>query len=117
MTTSPAPIRQITAPELKAMLTSGTPFELWDVRTEAERQIARIEGARYLDQHGVTYLEGLETKAGAGEQRPNFVLRAHRVAGKPGGENACHVRESFWRAIDQLRMACRLIQRLGRSNL
>jgi monothiol glutaredoxin len=44
------PIYQLTAPELKTMLASGTPIELVDVRTEEERAIARIQGSRLLDQ-------------------------------------------------------------------
>jgi len=47
---SPPPIRQLSAPELKALLESGTPFELVDVRSDEERAVARIEGARLLDQ-------------------------------------------------------------------
>lgn len=43
-------IRQLTAPELKAMIDAGTPFEFVDVRTEWERDRAKIEGARLLDQ-------------------------------------------------------------------
>ena len=46
----PAEIRQISAPELKAMLEAGTACELVDVRTPMEREIAAIEGARLLDQ-------------------------------------------------------------------
>lgn len=56
----PVRIRQITAQELKAMLDQRVPLELFDVRTEAERAIARIEGARHLDAAGVEYLEGLD---------------------------------------------------------
>ena len=44
------PIQQISAPELKAMLDRGMPLELVDVRTEQERAIATIDGARLLDQ-------------------------------------------------------------------
>jgi monothiol glutaredoxin len=44
-------IEQLQAPALKAMIDSGAPFELVDVRTEWERDIARIEGSRLLD-HG-----------------------------------------------------------------
>jgi monothiol glutaredoxin len=58
--TRPARIRQISAQELKAMLDEGVPLELLDVRTEAERAIARIERARHLDQAGVEYLQGLD---------------------------------------------------------
>ena len=45
----PPPIRQLSAPELKALIDSGTPFELVDVRTEGEREVAAIEGSRLLD--------------------------------------------------------------------
>ena len=43
-------IRQLSAPELKVMVDSGTPIELVDVRTVEERAIATIGGARLLDQ-------------------------------------------------------------------
>ena len=46
----PPQIRQLSAPDLKAMLETGTPIELVDVRTEEERAIATIEGSRLLDQ-------------------------------------------------------------------
>ena len=42
-------VRQISATELKAMTDRGDSFELVDVRTEWERTIAHIEGARLLD--------------------------------------------------------------------
>ena len=42
-------VRQLSAPELQALLSSGTAIELVDVRTEAERTIAAIGGARLLD--------------------------------------------------------------------
>jgi len=42
-------IRQLSASSLKAMIDSGQPFELVDVRTPEERAIAKIEGARLLD--------------------------------------------------------------------
>ena len=44
------PIRQLSAPELKALLASGADVELIDVRTPEERDIAAIEGSRLLDQ-------------------------------------------------------------------
>lgn len=50
MTIDATPIRQLSAPELKALLDSGAPIELIDVRTEEERAIAAIAGARLLDQ-------------------------------------------------------------------
>jgi monothiol glutaredoxin len=35
---------------LKALIESGTPLELVDVRTDEERAFARIDGSRLLDQ-------------------------------------------------------------------
>ena len=46
----PSPIRQLSAPELKALIESGTPFHLVDVRTNEERALARIDGSHLLDQ-------------------------------------------------------------------
>jgi monothiol glutaredoxin len=43
-------IRQLSAPDLKALLESGTAIELVDVRTEEERATATIDGSRLLDQ-------------------------------------------------------------------
>ena len=45
----PPPIRQISAPDLAALLENGAAIELVDVRTEEERAIAAIDGARLLD--------------------------------------------------------------------
>ena len=56
----PPGVRQLSAPELKAMIESGRPFELVDVRTEEERAIAKIEGSRLLDADGHRYLLGLD---------------------------------------------------------
>ena len=56
----PPGIRQISAPELKTLLDSPHPPELVDVRTEGERAIARIEGARLLDGDAHQYLLGLD---------------------------------------------------------
>lgn len=42
-------IRQISPSELKAMIDAGAKFEFADVRTETERSLSRIEGARLLD--------------------------------------------------------------------
>lgn len=42
-------IRQISTTELKGMIDEGQTFEFADVRTETERSIARIGGARLLD--------------------------------------------------------------------
>ena len=53
-------VRQISPQELKALLDKQEPLELIDVRTEGERSIARIEGARHLDQAALEYLDGLD---------------------------------------------------------
>jgi rhodanese-related sulfurtransferase len=45
----PAPIRQLSAPDLKALLESDTTIELVDVRTPGEREVAAIAGSRLLD--------------------------------------------------------------------
>jgi monothiol glutaredoxin len=58
-TNAPARIRQITVEELKSLMENGGALELWDVRTDDERTIARIEGARHLDQSGLEYIEEL----------------------------------------------------------
>ena len=63
MTHDGPPIRQLSAPELKAMLDAGTAIELVDVRTQEERAIAAIDGARLLDQtyHDELLLRDRET--------------------------------------------------------
>lgn len=59
----PPPIRQLSAPDLRALLESGAAIELVDVRTEEERAIARIDGFRLLDQayHDALILRALDT--------------------------------------------------------
>jgi monothiol glutaredoxin len=52
-------IRQLSVTDLKAMLDEKTPIELVDVRTEEEREMASIDGARLLDQ---AYHDELMTK-------------------------------------------------------
>lgn len=54
------PVQQISAPALKAMIEAGDPFEFVDVRTDWERDIATIAGARLLDQSYHDHLLGLE---------------------------------------------------------
>jgi rhodanese-related sulfurtransferase len=45
-----SPIRQLSAPELQALIESGAPIELVDVRTNQERELAKIDRFRLLDQ-------------------------------------------------------------------
>ena len=62
----PAPgeaIRQLTAPELKALIDSSAPLELVDVRTDGERAVAVIDGSRLLDQSCHDALLGLDRDA------------------------------------------------------
>jgi monothiol glutaredoxin len=49
-TQPPPPIHQLSAPDLKAMLESGTALQLVDVRMQWESETARIDGFRLLDQ-------------------------------------------------------------------
>lgn len=44
------PIREISAPDLQALIADGASIELVDVRTGQERAIAAIDGSRLLDQ-------------------------------------------------------------------
>ncbi len=55
----PPRIVQLSALELKAMRDRGEAFELIDVRTEEERAIATISGARLLDRDYHKHLLGL----------------------------------------------------------
>ena len=59
----PPPIRQLSAPDLQALLESGTAIELVDVRTGQERATAVIAGSRLLDQayHDALLLRDRET--------------------------------------------------------
>lgn len=54
---APPHVRPLSAKALKAMLDRGEPLELIDVRTPEEREIARIEVARHLDDEGARYLD------------------------------------------------------------
>ena len=56
----PPEIRQLSASELKSMMDTGASFELVDVRTEDERAVAAIDGARLLDKAYHDYLLGLD---------------------------------------------------------
>jgi monothiol glutaredoxin len=95
----PPKVRQITAVELKGLLDSGKPVELFDVRTEAERAIATIAGARHLDQAGQDHLSHLDPDAlvvfhchhgGRSQSAAEQVLRAgfHKVYNLQGGIDA-----------------------------
>lgn len=84
-TNEPPPIRQMSAPALKAWLDSGAPIELVDVRTHEERALAAIDGARLLDQayHDALLLLDRETPIvfqchhGIRSQRAAEYFRSH----------------------------------------
>ena len=63
MDTGEPQVREISALELKAMRERGEAFDLIDVRSQAEREIAMIPGSRILDQE--TYEALLQADPGA----------------------------------------------------
>lgn len=56
---APPQVKQLTAKELKQKLDAGDAVELFDVRSAEERNIAKIDAARPLDDAGTQHLEGL----------------------------------------------------------
>ena len=56
----PPRVRQLSPLELKAMLDSGLPLLLVDVRTEEERAVAKIDGSRLLDKECYDHLLTLD---------------------------------------------------------
>lgn len=52
-------VKQLSASDVKQMMDAGEKFELFDVRTQEERDIAAIEGARLLDEEAARYIESL----------------------------------------------------------
>ncbi len=59
----PAKVKPLSAKELKAWLDQGKKFDLVDVRTDREREIAKIQGARALDRETEDFLESLDKNA------------------------------------------------------
>jgi len=57
---APAAVEQLTPQEVKAMLDAGEPVLFLDVRTHDERQRARIEGTRLLDEDAAREIEALD---------------------------------------------------------
>ena len=56
----PAKVKELSAKELQQWISEGKGFDLFDVRTEQERQIARIANARAMDAQGEAYLRSLD---------------------------------------------------------
>lgn len=57
---APTKVVEIAAKELKARLDSSEFVEFFDVRTPAERELARISGSRILDDAAVSHIESLD---------------------------------------------------------
>jgi monothiol glutaredoxin len=55
----PPSVREISAKELKALLDTGTVKHLFDVRTPAERERAKIEGSVLLDDAQLARIDGM----------------------------------------------------------
>jgi monothiol glutaredoxin len=55
----PATVKQISAKELKALLETGKVKELYDVRTDKEIAVAKISGAKHLDDAAMAAIEAL----------------------------------------------------------
>ena len=56
----PAKVKPLSVKELKGWLDKEKAFELFDVRTDREREIARIQGAKMLDKAGEDHLLSLD---------------------------------------------------------
>jgi monothiol glutaredoxin len=56
----PARVKSLTAPELKKWIDEDKKFELFDVRTDEERNIAKLDRARSLETFGEAALDGLD---------------------------------------------------------
>ena len=56
----PARVKSISGPELKKWMDEGKKFELFDVRTDEEREIAKLDRARSLDGEGEKALLALD---------------------------------------------------------
>jgi len=77
----PSTVREISAVELKAMIDRGERFELIDVRTPGERDIAALEGARLLDQREYDELIRM------GEETPIVFLCHHGNRSRAAAEH------------------------------
>ncbi len=55
----PAAVRELSPKEIKALLDGGKVTHFYDVRTEKERGVAKLEGAKLLDDATMTAIEAL----------------------------------------------------------
>ena len=56
----PPRVRPLSARDVKAMMDAGEAFELYDVRTDAERRTAKLDRAKHLDASGEAHLRDLD---------------------------------------------------------
>lgn len=56
----PPRVRLMTPAELESRLKSNEKIELFDVRSEDERKVAKIEGSKLLDQSAAEYIDSLD---------------------------------------------------------
>lgn len=57
---APPPVKEMSARQLKEKMDAGLPLYLFDVRGNGEREKARIEGARVLDDEAIGFIGGLD---------------------------------------------------------
>lgn len=84
---APASVRQLTAPALQRMMASGVPFVLVDVRTEEEREIAKIDGSHLFDQAGHDFVMSLD-------RQTTLVFQCHHGIRSQAAAEYC-LREGF----------------------
>jgi monothiol glutaredoxin len=91
----PPRVRIISATELKARLDAGEKIELFDVRTEDERKIAQIPGARLLDQSAAEGIADLD--------KDNATLVFHCHHGQRSMAAAQHFLQQGFKKVYNLR--------------
>jgi monothiol glutaredoxin len=77
----PARVKPLSAPELKKWIDEGKTFELFDVRTDDERRIAKVDRARVLDVDGDKALSGLDK-----EKTPVVLMCHHGMRSRSAAE-------------------------------
>lgn len=90
---APPKVQEISPKELKAKLDAGEIKELFDVRTEKERSVAKIDGTRLLDDAAIAYIESLD------RQTP-IAFHCHR--GQRSLSAAEHFRDQGFRHVYNL---------------